>query len=118
MSMDFECFCFNVQLVKLMAVVLLTWIGAGSCSCSRNFSVCHKRIASFTLSKVAVISVSAVEDITFLRMVLIVCIAPFGFAYSELFILSDRKKNPLALLLPFNIERYEPSLWTFRIIPL
>ena len=116
--MDFEHFCFKVCLAKLTTVVLSTCIGVGGCSCPRNFSVCRKGMASFALSKVAAISVSAAEDITFFKMVLMTCAAPLGFACSGLLLLSAKKKKPPTLLLAFDTERYELSLCMYSIMPL
>ena len=70
------------------------------------------------LSKVTAISVSAVDDMTFFNMVLRTCMAPLGLESTGFESLSGKKKNPDDRLLAIVIDRHEPSLCTFNVIPI
>ena len=118
MSMDLDRFCFKLFWAKFTAVVLSTWMGVGGCTWPRNLRACRNGMASFALSKVAAISVSAAEAMIFLTMAQRTCTAPLGLAYSGLGHSSDKKKKPPALLLALDTERHDPSLCACSIMPL
>jgi hypothetical protein len=76
MSMAFVCFCLIVPLLYLVAVVLSISIGVGGCLCPNSSSVVLRTDPSFAFMKTAPIYASAAEDITCLRTLLTIKIAP------------------------------------------
>jgi hypothetical protein len=109
--------CLIVSLLYPMAVVLsvLSGVGGwvGGCGCPISSKVVRKSVASFAFRNTDPIYVSAADDITCFRIVLMIRMAPLV----SLFLLSmllPRLKRPPALLLASRSERYEASLCLFN----
>jgi hypothetical protein len=77
MSMAFVRFCLIVPLMYHVTVVLSVSIGVGGCVCPNSSNVVLMTAPSFAFIKTAPISASAAEDITRLRALLTIKIAPF-----------------------------------------
>jgi hypothetical protein len=75
--MAFVRFCFIVPLLYPVAVVLSVSIGVGGCGCPNSSNVVRRTAPYLEFMKTAPISASAAEDITFLRNLLMIKIAPF-----------------------------------------
>jgi hypothetical protein len=84
MSMAFVRFCFMVPLMYPVAVVLSVSIGVGGCLCPNSSNVVLRTAPSLAFIETAPISASAAYDITWLRTLLMIKIAPFpafGFIF-------------------------------------
>jgi hypothetical protein len=75
--MVFVRFCFIVPLLYPVVVVLYVSIGVGGCLCPNYSNVVLRTAPSFALLKTAPISASAADNITCLRTLLMIKIAPF-----------------------------------------
>jgi hypothetical protein len=102
--MAFVRFCLIVPLLYPVAVVLSVSIGVGGCLCPNSSDVFLRTAPSFVLIKTAPIYASAAEDITCLRTLLTIKIAPLVSFLSFLVVL-PMLKNPPALLLASFSER-------------
>jgi hypothetical protein len=76
MSMAFVRFCYIVPLLYPVAVVLSVSIGVGGCLCPNSSNVVLRTASSLAFMKTAHISASAADDITCLRTLLMIEIAP------------------------------------------
>jgi hypothetical protein len=76
MSIAFVRFCFIVPLLYPVAVVLSVSNGVGGCGCPNYSNVVRRTAPYLAFIKTAPISASAAEDITCLRIVLMIKIAP------------------------------------------
>jgi hypothetical protein len=74
--MAFVCFSLIVPLLYPVAVLLSVSIGVEGCLCPNSSNVVLRTAPSFALMKTAPISASAAEDITCLRTLLTIKIAP------------------------------------------
>jgi hypothetical protein len=77
MSMAFVRFCFIVPLLYSVAVVLSVYIGVGGCLCPNSSNIVLRTAPSLAFIKNAPISASAADEITCLRTLLMIKIAPF-----------------------------------------
>ena len=68
MSHDFDRFCVILSCTNALAVELSTLIGVGGCGCPKAMRVRRNGIAVFALWKRALISASAAEVTTCLRV--------------------------------------------------
>jgi hypothetical protein len=76
--MAFVRFCLIVPLLyHVAAVVLSVSIGVGGCLCPNSSNDVRRNAPSFAFMKTTPISASAAEDITCLRTLLMIKIAPF-----------------------------------------
>jgi hypothetical protein len=92
--MAFVRFCFIVPLLYPVAVVLSVSIGVGGCLCPNSSNVVLRTAPSLAFIKTAPISASAAEDITFLRTLLMIKIAPF-VSFLSVFVSLPMQNNPL-----------------------
>ena len=67
--------------MKLLSVVLSTYVGAGGCGCFISISVCHAAVASWLLSKADYISYSEAEVTMLFNILHSVWMDPFGFGF-------------------------------------
>jgi hypothetical protein len=86
--MAFVCFCFIVPLLYTVAVVLSASIGVGGCLYPNSSNVVLRTAPSLAFMKTAPIYASAAEDITCLRTLLMIKIAPLVSFLSFLLLLS------------------------------
>jgi accessory gene regulator protein AgrB len=70
-------FCFIVPLMYPVAVVLSVSNGVGGCGCPNYSNVVRRTALSYAFIKTAPMYASAAKDITCLRSVLMIKIAPF-----------------------------------------
>jgi hypothetical protein len=97
--MDFVLFCFIIPLLYPVAVVLSVSIGVGGCLCPTSSNVVLMTAPSLAFIKSAPISASAAEDMTCLRTLLIIKIAPFVSFFDVLLrFLCKRIPQPCFLL--------------------
>jgi hypothetical protein len=82
--MAFVRFCFIVPLLYPVVVVLSVYIGVGGCLCPNFPNVVRRNAPSLVFMKTAPIYASAAEDITFLRTLMMIKIAPFVSVLSVL----------------------------------
>ena len=71
-------FSFKVPLMKLIAVVFSTCVGAGGCGWSISISVCYITVESWPFSNDYAISHSAAEATMFLIILHSVLTCPFS----------------------------------------
>ena len=76
--MAFDRFCLMVSLEKLAAVELSTHMGVGGCGRSSFYKVAQMRINSCLLMKVAPISASAADAMTWLMILETVWMGPLS----------------------------------------
>jgi hypothetical protein len=76
MSMACVRLCLSVPLLYPVAAVLLVCSGVGGCGCPISSNVLHKVFASFAFRNTDHIAASAADDITFLRIVLMIKMTP------------------------------------------
>ena len=115
MSLALDLRCLTVLLAMPTTFALSVWIGVGGWGWPISPNVVHNVVASLALLYNAPSSASVADDITFFRILLVVCIAPLlggsvtgGLALFTLFCV--RIKWPPTRLLARGSELYEASL--------
>jgi hypothetical protein len=99
--MAFVRFCFIVPLLYPVAVVLSVSIGVGGYLCPSSSNVVRRTAPSFAFMKTAPISASAAEEITCLRTLLMIKIAPLVSFFVGAGAAAHVKKNLLCVWLHF-----------------